>query len=102
MNDAAAVCIDSFEVTNVNRRRQLSGMFLALGLLILILDGKTAYNGAVDGIELCLKTVIPALFPFFVILDSKPIIMVLVSFHIRQKLTVRGLFLCVLPYHNWI
>lgn len=38
-----------------------------LGLMILILDGKTALSGGRSGIELCLKTVIPALFPFFVL-----------------------------------
>lgn len=34
------------------------------GILILILDGKTALEGACAGIDLCIKTVIPALFPF--------------------------------------
>ncbi|MDO5545229.1 MAG: hypothetical protein Q4F81_05330 [Eubacteriales bacterium] len=33
----------------------------------MILDGKTALSGAADGIELCMNTVIPALFPFFVL-----------------------------------
>ncbi len=36
-------------------------------ILILILDGKTALVGAQAGVELCLKTVIPSLFPFFVL-----------------------------------
>lgn len=51
----------------MNRFRRLSGFFSAVGLLILILDGKTAVAGVTDGIELCLRTVIPALFPFFVL-----------------------------------
>lgn len=51
----------------MNRRRQFYCYFSAAGLLILILDGKTALSGAADGIELCLRTVIPALFPFFVL-----------------------------------
>ncbi len=38
-----------------------------LWMLILILDGKTALEGARIGIDLCLKTVIPSLFPFFVL-----------------------------------
>lgn len=38
-----------------------------LCLLILILDGRTALLGAQQGIELCIKTVIPSLFPFFFI-----------------------------------
>lgn len=36
-------------------------------MLILILDSKTALLGAQKGIELCIYTVIPSLFPFFVI-----------------------------------
>ena len=51
----------------MKRRSQLCWFFSAAGLLILILDGKTAVSGAAEGIELCLKTAIPALFPFFVL-----------------------------------
>ena len=36
-------------------------------MLILILDAKTALQGAREGLTLCLKTVIPSLFPFFVL-----------------------------------
>lgn len=36
-------------------------------MLVLILDAKTALTGAKDGIELCLYTVIPSLFPFFIL-----------------------------------
>lgn len=36
-------------------------------LLILILDTKTAISGTLAGIDLCLKTLIPALFPFLLI-----------------------------------
>ena len=43
------------------------GIFSAVGLFILILDSKTTIEGCQDGIQLCLKTIIPALFPFFVI-----------------------------------
>ncbi len=38
-----------------------------LGLLILILDSRTALEGAREGLELCLRTVVPSLFPFFVL-----------------------------------
>lgn len=38
-----------------------------LGMLILILDSKTALSAATEGIQLCFSTVIPALFPFFVL-----------------------------------
>ena len=51
----------------MNWRRRFSWFFSAVGLLALILDGKTALSGAADGIELCIKTIIPALFPFFVL-----------------------------------
>lgn len=37
------------------------------GMLILILDSKTALYGASQGVELCLRSVIPALFPFLVL-----------------------------------
>ena len=39
----------------------------ALGMLLLILDSRTALQGAREGIELCLRTVVPSLFPFFVL-----------------------------------
>lgn len=39
----------------------------AAGMLVLILDGQTAMAGMAEGIELCIKTLIPSLFPFFVL-----------------------------------
>lgn len=47
------------------RKRVLLGLFGAIGMLMLILDSKTAGLGAAEGLDLCLRTVIPALFPFF-------------------------------------
>lgn len=47
-------------------RRRAAFFFAGAAMLGLILDGRTALRGASEGIELCLKTVIPALFPFFV------------------------------------
>lgn len=48
------------------KKKQLTiGLSAAVGMLILILDGKTALNGAREGIEMCLRVVIPSLFPFF-------------------------------------
>jgi hypothetical protein len=38
----------------------------SIGLMVLVLDTKTAVTGALEGIELCIRTVIPSLFPFFV------------------------------------
>lgn len=39
----------------------------AIGMLILILDGKTAIVGMRAGIQLCLQTLVPSLFPFFIL-----------------------------------
>lgn len=36
-------------------------------MLVIILDGRTAISSIQDGIQLCLQTVIPALFPFFIL-----------------------------------
>jgi len=37
------------------------------GMLVMIFDGKTAVTGVKDGLDLCLSTLIPSLFPFFVL-----------------------------------
>jgi hypothetical protein len=37
----------------------------SIGIAALILDSSTALAAAADGVELCLRTVIPTLFPFF-------------------------------------
>ena len=59
--------IDSFEVNPMKNisvvRRSLAG----LGLLILILDGGTAIEGVRTGINICIRTLIPSLFPFMVL-----------------------------------
>ncbi|MGM9548862.1 MAG: hypothetical protein ACI3V5_03355 [Faecousia sp.] len=50
------------------KRKQLwTGTGICIGMLVLILDGKTALEGARQGVVLCLKTVVPSLFPFFVL-----------------------------------
>lgn len=72
--------------------KRIIGFFSALGLLILILDGKTALTGASAGIELCLKTVIPALFPFFVLSNA-----ILENAHSGGPLTTKVCSLCKLP-----
>ena len=43
----------------------LSGAFT--GMLVLIFDGKAAAEGIRHGIEICLQTLIPSLFPFFLL-----------------------------------
>lgn len=45
----------------------ITGIVASAGMLALILDSKTALSGATEGIDLCIRTVIPALFPFFVL-----------------------------------
>lgn len=45
----------------------LGGLFSCIGMLLLILDAKTGLQGAKEGIDLCIQTVIPSLFPFFVL-----------------------------------
>lgn len=48
-------------------RKTLTGILSGICILVIIFDGKTALNGAKDGIDLCIRSVIPALFPFFVL-----------------------------------
>lgn len=48
----------------MNLRKHITGIFSCIGILILIIDGETALTGAAAGINLCIKTVIPSLFPF--------------------------------------
>lgn len=48
-------------------RKRISAVGAAFGMLMLILDGQTALSGGQEGIALCLRTVIPSLFPFFIL-----------------------------------
>lgn len=45
----------------------IKGLPVALGMLLLVLDSKTALLGAKEGVMLCLSSVIPALLPFWVL-----------------------------------
>lgn len=51
----------------MKNKRIRSGVGACIGMLLLILDGKTALEGARSGVDLCLKTVVPSLFPFFLL-----------------------------------
>ncbi len=51
----------------MRKQKILTGTAAAIGMLILILDSKTALLGAAQGIDLCIKTVIPSLFPFILL-----------------------------------
>lgn len=58
--------IESFEVIPMNRMKNFWKVFLpSMAMIVIILDAKTAILGAIEGINLCLQTVIPSLFPFF-------------------------------------
>lgn len=47
------------------RMKKMSAFILsAAGMLALILDGRTALQGASEGLALCMQAVIPSLFPF--------------------------------------
>ncbi len=47
--------------------RSVSAVMAAVCLLVMIFDSKTALTGASEGLQLCVATVIPALFPFFIL-----------------------------------
>lgn len=47
--------------------KYMPALFSASGMLVLILDAKTALLGASEGLQLCLQTVIPSLFPFLLL-----------------------------------
>lgn len=51
----------------MKNRNPYAGIAAGIGMLILILDSKTALEGARVGLDLCIRTVIPSLFPFFVL-----------------------------------
>lgn len=51
----------------MKQRRLLTGLFAAVGMLLLILDAETSLRSAAEGMELCLRAVIPSLFPFFML-----------------------------------
>jgi len=52
----------------MKKYKQVLAVFIsAVILALLIFDTKTAVSGAADGIELCIKVIIPSLFPFFFI-----------------------------------
>ena len=42
-------------------------LFASVGMFVLIFDAGTAVSGATEGIELCLRTVIPSLYPFAIL-----------------------------------
>lgn len=51
----------------MKKKTLLTALASCAGMLVLILDGKTALLGAQEGVMLCMKTLVPSLFPFFVL-----------------------------------
>ena len=52
----------------MGKKKQLwTGIIAAIGFFMLLIDTKTALHSAQEGISLCISTVIPSLFPFFVL-----------------------------------
>lgn len=49
------------------RKSPIYMIAVSTAMMILIFDAKTAFSGVSEGIMLCLTTVIPSVFPFFVI-----------------------------------
>jgi len=49
------------------RRVAWTGILAGVGMFVLILDAKTALLGAKQGVDLCIGTVIPSLFPFIIL-----------------------------------
>ena len=50
----------------MDRRKYAAAAIWSMAMLSLILDSKTALSGASEGVMLCLKVVIPSLFPMMV------------------------------------
>ena len=48
----------------MEKRKWFAAAAASVMMLALILDSRTAFSGAAQGVELCLKTIIPSLFPF--------------------------------------
>jgi hypothetical protein len=46
---------------------KISLILKLFAMILLIVDSKTALSGTAQGVDLCIRTVIPSLFPFFVI-----------------------------------
>ena len=74
-------------------KKYITLLLSALAFLVMILDAQTAISGAKEGLSLCIHTVIPSLFPFFVL--SSLLTSALSAFHF-QVLRPLGM-LCRIP-----
>ena len=50
-----------------NRRDLIRGIIATCAMFAIILDTRTAITSATEGVALCIRTIIPSLFPFFVL-----------------------------------
>ena len=48
-------------------KRIIWGLVAGCAMLVIILDTRTAILSAQSGLQLCIKTVIPSLYPFFIL-----------------------------------
>ena len=48
-------------------KKMYKPLIVSLCMMLLILDTKTAVSGAADAVELCMRVLIPSLFPFFLV-----------------------------------
>lgn len=51
----------------MKKKQPIGGLIAICAMLTIILDTKTAIYGAQNGLQLCIHTIIPSLFPFFVL-----------------------------------
>ena len=51
----------------MKRGKAVSVILGAFGMMVLIFDGRTAVAGVRAGVDICLYSLIPALFPFFIL-----------------------------------
>ncbi len=51
----------------MNKRNMIRSIAACFGMLLLILDGRTALAGMREGLDICLSVLIPSLFPFFLL-----------------------------------
>ena len=51
----------------MNIRKSITTFFAALCFVTLIADTRTGISGAAAGIDICIRTLIPSLFPFFIL-----------------------------------
>lgn len=61
------LCIEFSEVKTMKNHPTFPGILAAVGMLALILDSEASLAGAAEGVDLCIRTVIPSLFPFFIL-----------------------------------